>query len=209
MSARFASYAPIMLSVLRIVAALIFLEHGTQKFLGFPPGGPEVLPQPGEMLWWAGMIEMIPGFLLVLGLFTRTAAFLAAGEMAFAYWIGHFPRDLLAGRQWRRRGDPLLLHLPLPSLRRSGPWSLDAAIARRRPPDPRTNSRRSGRRRLFIQIRFGIGDPPRPLDTRFPAHFLLYDAPSKRMPSHSHPVINSELPHNRNYELRLLGRMRG
>ena len=87
MSARLASYAPIMLSVLRIIAALIFLEHGTQKILGFPPGGPVPLPHPGEMLWWAGMIEMIPGFLLLIGLYSRTAAFLAAGEMAFAYWI--------------------------------------------------------------------------------------------------------------------------
>ena len=136
MSARFASYAPIMLSVLRIIAALIFLEHGTQKILGFPPGGPDVLPHPGEVLWWAGMIEMIPGFLLVIGLFTRTAAFLAAGEMAFAYWIGHFPRAF-----WPvdNGGDAAILYCFIflyILCAGPGPWSADAAITSRRPPEP-------------------------------------------------------------------------
>ena len=134
MSARFASYAPMMLSILRIMAALIFLEHGTQKILGFPPGGPEVLPHPGEILWWAGMIEMIPGFLLVLGLFTRTAAFLAAGEMAFAYWIGHAPRAF-----WPvdNGGDAAILYcFVFLYILCAGPgqWSLDAMMPKRRQP---------------------------------------------------------------------------
>jgi putative oxidoreductase len=134
MSARFASYAPKMLSILRIMAALIFLEHGTQKILGFPPGGPVPLPSPLTMLWWAGMIEMVPGFLLATGLFTRTAAFLAAGEMAFAYWIGHAPRAF-----WPvdNEGDAAILYCFIFLFilcAGAGPWSLDAIIARRRPP---------------------------------------------------------------------------
>ena len=133
MSARFASYAPIMLSVLRIIAALIFLEHGTQKILGFPPGGPVPLPHPGEMLWWAGMIEMIPGFLLLIGLYSRTAAFLAAGEMAFAYWIGHFPRNF-----WPvdNGGDAAILYCFIflyILCAGPGPWSLDAMVSKRWP----------------------------------------------------------------------------
>ena len=134
MSARFASYAPMMLSILRIMAALIFLEHGTQKILGFPPGGPDPLPHPMTMLWWAGMIEMVPGFLLAVGLFSRTAAFLAAGEMAFAYWIGHAPRAF-----WPvdNGGDAAILYCFIflyILCAGPGPWSLDAAIAGRRPP---------------------------------------------------------------------------
>ena len=133
MSARLASYAPMMLSILRIVAALIFLEHGTQKLLGFPPGA--VMPPPPSMtlLWFAGIIEMVPGALLVLGLFTRTAAFLAAGEMAFAYWIGHFPRAF-----WPvdNGGDAAILYCFVflyILCAGPGPWSVDASIAGRRP----------------------------------------------------------------------------
>ena len=136
MSARLASYAPMMLSILRIMAALIFLEHGTQKILGFPPGGPDPLPHPGEMLWWAGMIEMIPGFLLVIGLFTRTAAFLAAGEMAFAYWIGHAPRAFWPSDNG---GDAAILSCFVflyILMAGPGPWSVDAKLpARTAEPD--------------------------------------------------------------------------
>jgi putative oxidoreductase len=136
MSARFSSYAPIMLSVLRIIAALIFLEHGTQKILGFPPGGPDPLPHMMTTLWWAGMIEMIPGFLLVIGLYTRTAAFLAAGEMAFAYWIGHFPRAF-----WPvdNGGDAAILYCFIflyILCAGPGPWSVDAKLVARRTPAP-------------------------------------------------------------------------
>jgi putative oxidoreductase len=135
MSARFASYAPIMLSVLRIIAALIFLEHGTQKLLGFPPG-PMPRPDAMSLLWFAGMIEMIPGALLVLGLFTRTAAFLAAGEMAVAYWIGHFPHAF-----WPvdNGGDAAILYCFVflyILCAGPGPWSVDAKLpARAAEPD--------------------------------------------------------------------------
>jgi putative oxidoreductase len=89
-------YAPQIHGVLRIVAGLLFLEHGTQKMFHFPvaadatvrafnlmafPGGP------------AGVIEVVAGLLIVLGLFSRYAAFIASGEMAAAYFIAHFPRS--------------------------------------------------------------------------------------------------------------------
>lgn len=84
-------YAPIFLSVLRIVAALIFMEHGTQKLLGFPASdmSPAVLSLP----WIAGAMELVGGALLLLGLFTRPVAFLVSGEMAFAYWMVHAPQS--------------------------------------------------------------------------------------------------------------------
>ena len=91
---RLAQWAPTMLSVLRIVTGLIFLEHGTQKFLSFPSGeGAGVglaLANPGH---YAGIVELLCGLLITLGLFTRPAAFLASGTMAVAYWYSHAPRD--------------------------------------------------------------------------------------------------------------------
>ena len=86
--------APLMLGVLRIMAGLLFLAHGTQKFLGFPDGQMAgmglALDNPGA---YAGIVELVAGALIALGLFTRPAAFLASGTMAAAYFIGHAPQN--------------------------------------------------------------------------------------------------------------------
>ena len=118
-------WAPRILSILRIVAALLFFEHGTSKLLGFPPSdhsGPEVL----SLSWIAGALELVGGALLIVGLFTRPVAFIVAGEMAFAYWMAHAPKSafpLLNG------GDSAILYcfvfLYL-AFAGGGPWSLDA-----------------------------------------------------------------------------------
>jgi len=86
--------APQLLSILRIVAALIFLEHGTQKFLGFPAAPPNGFPAVLSLIWWQGVIELVGGILLLLGLFTRPVAFILAGDMAVAYWMAHAPKSL-------------------------------------------------------------------------------------------------------------------
>jgi putative oxidoreductase len=80
-------YQPQLLSVLRIVAGLLFLEHGTSKLLHFPhvPMFDHLIP----LLIVAGVIELLGGLLLTLGLFTRIAAFICSGEMAVAYWMTH------------------------------------------------------------------------------------------------------------------------
>lgn len=83
-------YAPIFLSVLRIVAALIFMAHGTQKILGFPAS--DMNPGFLSLPWIAGIMELVGGALLILGLFTRPVAFLLSGLMAFAYWLAHAPQ---------------------------------------------------------------------------------------------------------------------
>jgi len=88
-----AGFAPHVLAVLRIVAAALFLEHGLVKLTGFPGSA-----APGEqplvtLLGLAGIIETVTGTLMMLGLFTRSAAFIAAGEMAVAYWLYHAPRS--------------------------------------------------------------------------------------------------------------------
>jgi putative oxidoreductase len=83
-------WQPQLLAILRIVTGLLFLEHGTSKFFAFPVPFP-VQPLP-PMLMAAGAIELIAGILITVGLFTRLAAFIASGEMAAAYFIGHFPK---------------------------------------------------------------------------------------------------------------------
>lgn len=86
--------SPYALALLRIVSGLIFLEHGTQKFLGFPAGESAgsglAFNNPGA---FAGLIELVTGVLITVGLFTRPAAFLASGTMAVAYWMAHAPQN--------------------------------------------------------------------------------------------------------------------
>jgi putative oxidoreductase len=87
-------YEPIALGISRIIIGLIFLEHGTQKFLSFPAGEMAgmgwSLSHPGH---YAGIIELVAGVLIVLGWFTRPAAFIASGMTAVAYWMIHAPQS--------------------------------------------------------------------------------------------------------------------
>lgn len=86
--------SPIALGVLRIMSGLLFLAHGTQKFLSFPSsdkaGSGWDFAGPGA---YAGLIELVTGALIAAGLFTRPAAFLASGTMAAAYFLAHAPRS--------------------------------------------------------------------------------------------------------------------
>jgi putative oxidoreductase len=81
-----------MLSILRIVAALLYLEHGLAKFFGFPHVANFDNLNLVSLIGVAGLIETIGSALLLLGLFTRIAAFIMSGEMAFAYFMSHAPR---------------------------------------------------------------------------------------------------------------------
>jgi putative oxidoreductase len=84
--------APRVLGLLRIVTALLFMEHGGQKLLGFPPAdhaGPALF----SLFWFAGLLELAGGFFILIGLFTRPVAFILSGEMAFAYWMAHAPKS--------------------------------------------------------------------------------------------------------------------
>ena len=95
-------HASLILGITRIVVALLFLEHGTIKLFGFPAtmmGGPIVMA--------AGVIELVGGALITLGFFSRYAAFICSGEMAFAYFIAHFPRGFFPAMNG---GDPAILY---------------------------------------------------------------------------------------------------
>lgn len=80
-------HSPKVLSLLRIMTGLLFLAHGTQKLLGFPAA--EWSPPFLSIFWFAGVLELVGGILIILGLFTRPTAFILSGLMAFAYFIGH------------------------------------------------------------------------------------------------------------------------
>lgn len=119
-------WAPRMLSVLRIVSGLIFMEHGTFKWLGFPPPGGN--PQLATMSGAGGIIELVGGALLVLGLFTRPVAFILSGEMAVAYWWSHAPRNFFP---IVNQGDAAILYCFIflyIVFAGGGAWSLDRLI---------------------------------------------------------------------------------
>jgi putative oxidoreductase len=131
---RWRSWSPYLLSVLRIVAAFLFIQFGTTKLFGLPapimPGGGTA--PAGSLAWFASVLETFGGLLLLLGWFTRPVAFLLSGEMAFAYFIGHAPQGF-----WPvlNQGHPAVLFCFLflyLSAAGAGPWSLDAARGRRR-----------------------------------------------------------------------------
>ncbi len=86
-------YSPYALGLLRIVTALIFIAHGTQKLFGFPipPMGGNFPPM-FSLFWVAGVLELVGGLLILVGFQTRIIAFILSGQMAFAYWLGHAPR---------------------------------------------------------------------------------------------------------------------
>jgi len=90
---RLQKYSPYFLALLRIVTALLFIEHGTAKLMGFPSMGGGGSPPLLSLFGVAGLIEIIGGILVLLGLFTRPAAFIMAGEMAVAYWMMHAPNS--------------------------------------------------------------------------------------------------------------------
>jgi putative oxidoreductase len=86
-------YQPYLLAALRIVAGVLFVSHGLAKLVGFPVAPPGIQPLT-SLFGIGGVIDTVTGILIILGLFTRAAAFIAAGEMAVAYWMFHAPQNL-------------------------------------------------------------------------------------------------------------------
>ncbi len=116
-------YAPHTYAILRIMAGLAFMMHGTQKLLGFPGA---VATQPvGSLAWVAGALELVLGAMIAAGLFTSLAAFIACGLMAVAYFMAHAPRGF-----WPvvNKGELAVIYCFLflyMAAQGSGIWSLD------------------------------------------------------------------------------------
>ncbi len=122
-------WVPRLLSVLRIMTALLFMEHGLQKLFGFPPS-----PNPGpplvSLLGLQGVLEVFGGLLLALGLFTRPVAFLLSGNMAVAYFMAHAPRSFFPVNNG---GDAAILYCFVffyLFAAGPGPWSIDMLVRR-------------------------------------------------------------------------------
>jgi len=120
-------WAPYGLSILRIVAALLLIEHGLQKFVGFPSAGPPMT----ALLWVQAIIEVVGGILLLVGAYTRPVAFVVCGDMAAAYFIAHFPRSFYPAVNG---GDAAILYCFIflyLFLSGAGPWSADETLLKR------------------------------------------------------------------------------
>lgn len=126
-----AAWAPRALSVLRIVAGLMIIQHGMGKLIGFPVVPAYAKITPLSLLGAAGFIELIGGALLILGLLTRPAAFILSGEMAVAYFMVHAPKGfypLINGGTLAIMYCFTFLYLAFAG---GGPWSLDAMMKRK------------------------------------------------------------------------------
>lgn len=120
------TWSPRLLSVLRIVAGLLFLQHGTAKHLKFPTVQMFAKLDPMSLPGIAGYIELVGSVLLILGLFTRTTAFILSGLMAVAYFVAHAPRGFYP---ILNQGELAVLYCFVflyIAAAGSGPWSLDA-----------------------------------------------------------------------------------
>jgi putative oxidoreductase len=91
LDARLAGYHSPVLSAFRIIFGLLYTIHGSQKLFGWPVAAPGPIAVGDWPYWWAGLIEFVLGIMITLGFMTRIAAFIASGEMAFAYFYQHWP----------------------------------------------------------------------------------------------------------------------
>jgi putative oxidoreductase len=122
---------PYLQSVLRMVAAFLFMAHGTQKLFGFPVSAPRPGAELLSLMGAAGVLEAFGGLLMLIGLFSRPVAFVLSGQMAVAYFMQHAPRGpwpILNGGELAALYSFIWLFFVAAG---PGPWSLDALIRRR------------------------------------------------------------------------------
>ena len=120
------AWAPRLLSILRFVAGLCFIQHGMAKLLKYPPVPMFAKVELMSLIGAAGVIELVGGALLIVGLFTRSAAFILSGQMAVAYFMAHATKGffpILNGGELAIMFCFVFLYIAAAG---PGPWSLDA-----------------------------------------------------------------------------------
>jgi putative oxidoreductase len=125
-----AKWQPAALSLFRFVTGLLLFQYGVAKILKFPPNSPFAKVELFSLTGAAGTLELILGALLMVGLFTRSVAFILAGQMAFAYFIGHFPKNfypVINGGTAAILFCFACLYLVIAG---GGPYSVDASMGR-------------------------------------------------------------------------------
>ena len=133
LTARLVALEPYVLSILRIVAAFLFLQFGTAKLFAWPGA---MLPNGGTFPLMtqagiAGLLEAFGGGLMLVGLFTRPVAFVLSGEMAFAYFLEHAPKGFWTAFNGGTEAVIFCFVWLYYVVAGPGPWSLDAMLRRR------------------------------------------------------------------------------
>ena len=128
MAGGLARISPYVLSLLRIMAALLFLQHGLSKFFGFPSANGPHPTALFDLEWFAALIEFGGGVLLTLGLFTRVVAFVASGEMAIGYFLFHAPQNFYPALNHGELAIMFCFVFLYLIFAGAGPLSLDALI---------------------------------------------------------------------------------
>jgi len=123
-----ANWSPQLLSVLRIVTAFLFMEHGSMKLFSFPAPMEDISLL--SLMGLAGILEVVGGFLILVGLFTQPVAFILSGEMAFAYFMAHAPQGF-----WPvlNHGEPAVLYCFIflyLAVAGGGSWSVERIFRR-------------------------------------------------------------------------------
>ena len=128
MNERLAPWSPYALAVLRVMTALLFIQHGTQKFFAFPPSEyfPEA-PAIVSLMGVAGLLELVGGALILIGLFTRPVAFVLSGFMAAAYFMGHAPQGFFPASNMGESAIFFCFIFLYLVFAGAGAWSVDAA----------------------------------------------------------------------------------
>jgi putative oxidoreductase len=126
-----AAWEPQLLSIFRIITGLLMFQFGVAKLLKFPPVPMFEKVVPLSLFGVAGMFELVFGALLILGLFSRLAAFILCGEMAFAYFIEHFPRNFIPLLNSGNLAIMFCFACLYLTFAGGGPWSLDAMMRKK------------------------------------------------------------------------------
>ncbi len=126
-------WQPQLLALLRLVTALLFIQHGLIKLFGFPPGGQPGVQEVGTLFWIGGVIELVCSVMVLLGLWTRLFAFIAAGEMAVAYWMFHAPKSLYPALNMGEGAILFCFIFLYLAAAGAGAWSIDSGRVRNAP----------------------------------------------------------------------------